>query len=380
MRTVAHLAGKLGPRAAGGKAEHLAAEYIAAELSGMGVSFSARAFVFRGWRPRSQATILVRHGSGHESRILCLQLPYSAATTPQGETGRIVRQGTWAIIPGRLECPRFLVLDESGQPRASVVASPVGSARPYPNPLPLLVLPTACVSEEAGRELARLTEEADRLVTVICAPAWEGPLWSRNVIAHIGRDDKVIVICAHYDSVEGSAGANDNASGVAVLLRLASRLRDFADQSVGFRLVFYGAEEPLFVGSRSDVADLAVSGALSSVLACLNLDMVAVGDEFNVRCAASSVWARASRELLAHPCTTAPVRVVPEASASDHWAFHEAGIDSAQLTRVPDVEYHLRGDMHERVTPGALNEAENIAWALLVSVVDHLGMVAANDA
>ena len=37
--------------------------------------------------------------------------------------------------------------------------------------------------------------------------------------------DEIIVIGAHYDSVRGSPGANDNASGVAALLELARLLR-----------------------------------------------------------------------------------------------------------------------------------------------------------
>ena len=36
-----------------------------------------------------------------------------------------------------------------------------------------------------------------------------------------GRPGEIILIGAHYDSVRGSPGANDNASGVAALLELS---------------------------------------------------------------------------------------------------------------------------------------------------------------
>ena len=50
---------------------------------------------------------------------------------------------------------------------------------------------------------------------------------SRNVVARWpGSRRRAIVIGAHIDSVRGSPGANDNASGVAVMLELA---RVFAD-------------------------------------------------------------------------------------------------------------------------------------------------------
>lgn len=41
-----------------------------------------------------------------------------------------------------------------------------------------------------------------------------------------GRTDKRIIIGAHFDNVPGSPGADDNASGVAVLLELAHMLKD----------------------------------------------------------------------------------------------------------------------------------------------------------
>ena len=45
-------------------------------------------------------------------------------------------------------------------------------------------------------------------------------------IAGSERPDEIVIIGAHYDSLEGTPGANDNASGVAALLALA---RAFVD-------------------------------------------------------------------------------------------------------------------------------------------------------
>lgn len=64
----------------------------------------------------------------------------------------------------------------------------------------------------------------------------------------------IIVIGAHYDSVEGSPGANDNGSGVAALLEIARQLIDARPQRT-IRLVFFANEEPPFyyswdMGSR----------------------------------------------------------------------------------------------------------------------------------
>ena len=57
------------------------------------------------------------------------------------------------------------------------------------------------------------------------------------------RPDDIIVIGAHYDSVQGSPGANDNASGVAATLALA---RAFAEATPArtLRFVSFANEEP----------------------------------------------------------------------------------------------------------------------------------------
>lgn len=59
------------------------------------------------------------------------------------------------------------------------------------------------------------------------------------------KPDEIILIGAHYDSVRGSPGANDNASGIAALLEIG---RALADSSLNrtVRLVAFVNEEPPF--------------------------------------------------------------------------------------------------------------------------------------
>ncbi len=58
--------------------------------------------------------------------------------------------------------------------------------------------------------------------------------------------EEIIVIGAHYDTVSGSPGANDNASGVAALLEIARFLRTHTPaRSVRF-VAFVNEEPPLF--------------------------------------------------------------------------------------------------------------------------------------
>jgi Peptidase family M28 len=74
----------------------------------------------------------------------------------------------------------------------------------------------------------------------------------RNIDATLeaaaGSDPEVIVVGAHYDSVPGSPGANDNGSGTAAVLELARLLRDLDGRS-GKRIrlaLFVNEERPYF--------------------------------------------------------------------------------------------------------------------------------------
>lgn len=72
----------------------------------------------------------------------------------------------------------------------------------------------------------------------------------------------VIVIGAHYDSVVGSPGANDNATGVAGVLELARALRNSTHRKP-IRLVFFVNEEPPYF-QTDDMGSLVYARKLSN--------------------------------------------------------------------------------------------------------------------
>jgi hypothetical protein len=66
--------------------------------------------------------------------------------------------------------------------------------------------------------------------------------------------DQIVIVGAHYDSVSGSPGANDNASGVAALLELAGIFRSRSPARTLRFVAFVNEEPPYFqteeMGSR----------------------------------------------------------------------------------------------------------------------------------
>ena len=74
----------------------------------------------------------------------------------------------------------------------------------------------------------------------------------KNIVAKYGPDDNsdVYVVGAHYDSLDGLPGADDNASGVAGIIELA-RLFSLSPPPETIQLVAYSLEEPPFFRSKN---------------------------------------------------------------------------------------------------------------------------------
>lgn len=94
-----------------------------------------------------------------------------------------------------------------------------------------------------------------------------------NIIAKRQGTNKqagTILVAAHYDTVYISPGADDNASGVAVLLEIARLLRTYATPRT-LELVFFDREEAGLIGSRAFVMNQAHLQNLHGVIV---MDMV----------------------------------------------------------------------------------------------------------
>ncbi len=87
-----------------------------------------------------------------------------------------------------------------------------------------------------------------------------------------GQDSRrpPILIGAHYDSVPGSPGADDNATGVAVLLELAHAFAEQPGRSP-LRLVAFDLEELGFLGSRHYAETLRDRGDPISLMISLEM-------------------------------------------------------------------------------------------------------------
>ncbi|HSS66089.1 MAG TPA: M28 family peptidase [Gammaproteobacteria bacterium] len=224
----------------------------------------------------------------------------------------------------------------------------------------------------------------------------------RNVEGMIpGRDPEagVVVVGAHYDSVQGSPGANDNASGVAALLEIGRALRGRAFKR-GIRLVaFVNEEEPFSytesMGSVRYARHVMEQGA--HVVAMVSLETIGyytddsgtqrypfplsyfypdIGNFVGfVGNPASKTLVRrmvsAFRENARFPSEglAAPERI-PGVGWSDHWAFWQQGLPAVMVTDTALYRYH---EYHtSRDTPGILayDRFARVVEGLIAVIVD----------
>ena len=100
---------------------------------------------------------------------------------------------------------------------------------------------------------------------------------SVNVIAvKQGVSSQEIIVGAHYDSVKVGKGADDNASGIGVMLEVADRIKD-KETPYSIRFILFGAEEAGLQGSKYYVSQM-TKEQKENTIAMINLDSLTVGD------------------------------------------------------------------------------------------------------
>ncbi|MGL5060545.1 MAG: M28 family peptidase, partial [Microcoleus sp.] len=190
------------------------------------------------------------------------------------------------------------------------------------------------------------------------------------------QENLPIIIGAHYDSVPGTPGADDNATGVAVLLELAA---EFASKPVKYplQLVAFDLEETGYFGSTHHAAKY--KQQQQSIRLMISLEMLGYCDRTpnsqrypaglqyfypnsgnfialigNLRTIPDMINLSRNIRKSGQPCEWLPVPnrglIVPDTRRSDHVPFWDNGYPAMMVTDTANMRnphYHQASDTIE---------------------------------
>ena len=140
---------------------------------------------------------------------------------------------------------------------------------------------------------------------------------------------KVVIIQAHMDTVNGTVGADDNASGAAAVFEAARILKDVKTK-YSILFLINEDEEIGLLGSNKFVKDFKKQGRLDDIVFVVNMDMIGYNEngrmdiETEPEFESTAKWV--AEQTLKY--TTLEPNIVLNAWGSDHVPFIKAGVPS----------------------------------------------------
>lgn len=216
----------------------------------------------------------------------------------------------------------------------------------------------------------------------------DGSITGRNVIGFINNNaEKTIVIGAHYDHLgyggEGSLyrgedkaihnGADDNASGVAVLLDLAARIKSNATNTLNnnnYLFLAFSGEEMGLLGSNYFVKNATLDTKNMNYM--INMDMVGK--------------LKADSTLAVYGTGTSPIfkqviqahnkhfRIVENESGvgpSDHTSFYLADIPVLHFFTGQHEDYHKPSDDSDKLNYEGMNQISDYIFEIISDLDDN---------
>jgi Zn-dependent M28 family amino/carboxypeptidase len=194
-----------------------------------------------------------------------------------------------------------------------------------------------------------------------------------NVIATLPAtmgSGKGIIVGAHFDTVQNSPGANDNASGTVAVLGVAKLLAGVTCRTAPVTIAFFDQEELGLFGARA----YAMSIDSDSIEAVHTIDQVAWDDDGDGRFelesgtpALDAEWTAAAG-IVGVPVTTVPTE------GTDHEAFRDLGFKAIGLTEEfvgndTSPFRHLSTDTTDTVDLDYLALATQLAAQVVISEI-----------
>ncbi|KAL7943352.1 Zn-dependent exopeptidase [Trichoderma barbatum] len=248
---------------------------------------------------------------------------------------------------------------------------PIGSATLSAENIGLLV-PVGVITQENGTAWKARLAAGETLTTTLVVDSVNEIRPSWNIISETkeGDPNNVILLGAHLDSVQAGAGVNDDGSGTAALLELATAFRRYKGFANKVRFAWWGAEESGLIGSLYYGRHLSEQEA-DRIRFYFNYDMI--GSKQPIYSVYSDTDAHKTGGKILFDYLQAkgkPVEYGGFGTSSDYVAFLELGIPSSGL-------FTGAGAPEDACYHQACDNLDNINWDAITVNTKAAGRAAA---
>lgn len=195
---------------------------------------------------------------------------------------------------------------------------------------------------------------------------------SRNVVARWpGVIEHPFVVGGHMDTIAGSPGANDNASGIALMIEMADIISNSYKAKL-FKFVAFGSEEygangRHHIGSLTYVNRLGRRGRNRSP-GMVSVDMIADGRPLLVGSSGIAGDVVANELYRQIKAAGIPVRYRTLCDCSDNGPFEHAGIPASFMWSGDDPDYHAPSDRPRNLNRDHLMRSGRALRAFVLSL------------
>ncbi|MEO8702012.1 MAG: M28 family peptidase [Kofleriaceae bacterium] len=275
----------------------------------------------------------------------------------------------------------FVACDSPGMDLADAARpdAPPGCTRP---PLDAAFLRPLLVDALAGlpapratvnQRIATRTFLADQLAAIGFPAQLHDYAGGTNVFAVIPAtlgSERGIIVGAHYDTVDGSPGANDNASGTVAVLAIARFLADVPCRTAPVTVVLFDQEELGLFGSRAFAQMLQPA----DIRAVHTIDQISWDDDGDRILEVEQPTLALEQEYRAAAQVAGATISLVSAGGTDHEAFRDQGFAAVGLTEeftAGDTSpfRHLAGDTIATVDVDYLVLATQLAAQVVMSEI-----------
>jgi aminopeptidase N len=350
-----------------------------------------RALVLAARRRKGEAPVIAFVAAARAAQIpgLARKLPHYHKYSHlafEGDEPVNVDKGRWLVT----DSPMTALLS-GGAPMASLAPRQALAELPpaFSKDRMMMTINALAAPKMKGRGLA--TPELDRVASLIASEMRDAGLEvppadaeAYNVIGVLRGtkpewSDTSVVVGAHYDHLgmkDGAIhpGADDNASGVAVLLELARQMAESGKPSRTVIFAAFTGEESGLLGSKRYVAAQSTWPA-GKCIGMVNLDTVGrlgSGKILVLGSNSADEWIHIVQG--AGYVTNAPVQaVMDDPGGSDQKSFIEAGVPAVQVFTGANADYHQPTDTPDKIDPDGLIKVAAVTREIVAYLAERPG-------